>query len=80
DDILIIDRAGGFGGAWYWNRFPGLACDMKSYVYLPLLEETGYMPPRNYASGEEIRQHAERLVDHFGLRQYGLFQTEITKV
>ncbi|MFE1602857.1 flavin-containing monooxygenase [Methylobacterium sp. ID0610] len=80
DDVLIIEKAGGFGGVWYWNRFPGLACDMKSYVYLPLLEEVGYMPPRNYASGEEIRQHAERLVDHFGLRDHGLFQTEVTQL
>ncbi|KAL1851232.1 hypothetical protein Plec18170_006557 [Paecilomyces lecythidis] len=40
-DIRIIDRAGGFGGTWYWNRHPGLTCDVESYCYLPLLEETG---------------------------------------
>jgi len=77
NDILIVDRAGNFGGTWYWNRYPGLAYDMKSYVYLPLLEEVGHLPARNYASGEEIRAHAERLVDHFSLRDFGLFQTEI---
>lgn len=70
-DIVMVEKGGGFGGTWYWNRYPGLACDMKSYVYLPLLEEVGYLPPRNYASGQEIREHAERLVDHFGLRDYG---------
>lgn len=80
DDILIVEKGGDFGGTWYWNRYPGLACDMKSYVYLPLLEEVGYMPPRNYASGKEIREHAERLVDHFGLRDMGLFQTEATEL
>lgn len=79
-DIVMVEKGGGFGGTWYWNRYPGLACDMKSYVYLPLLEEVGYLPPRNYASGQEIREHAERLVDHFGLRDYGLFQTEATEM
>lgn len=79
-DVLMIDRAGDFGGTWYWNRYPGLACDMKSYVYLPLLEETGYMPPRNYASGTEIWQHALRIVDHWGLRDKGLFHTGVTGV
>ena len=80
DDVLMIDRAGDFGGTWYWNRYPGLACDMKSYVYLPLLEETGYMPPRTYASGAEIHQHAMRIVDHWGLRDKGLFHTGVTRV
>lgn len=80
DDVVLIDRAGDFGGTWYWNRYPGLACDMKSYVYLPLLEETGYMPPRTYASGTEIWQHALRIVDQWGLRDKGLFHTGVTRV
>ena len=29
DDVLIIDPAGGFGGTWYWNRYPGLMCDIE---------------------------------------------------
>lgn len=46
NDIVIVDKAGGFGGTWYWNRYPGVACDIESYCYVPLLEETGYMPTR----------------------------------
>lgn len=80
EDVLMIDRAGDFGGTWYWNRYPGLACDMSSYVYLPLLEETGYIPPRNYASGTEIWQHAIRIVDQWNLRDKSLFHTGVTKV
>ena len=77
-DICILDKAGGFGGTWYWNRYPGISCDMQSYIYLPLLEETGYMPPRNYASGEEIRAYSERMAKHWGLAERALFQTELT--
>lgn len=54
DDLLMIEKAGDFGGTWYWNRYPGAACDVESYIYLPLLEATGYMPTEKYARGPEI--------------------------
>ena len=44
EDIRIIEKGGDFGGTWYWNRYPGAQCDIESYCYLPLLEETGFMP------------------------------------
>jgi cation diffusion facilitator CzcD-associated flavoprotein CzcO len=73
--MCLVDVAGGFGGTWYWNRYPGLQCDVESYIYMPFLEETGFMPARKYASGEEIRQHCERVATHFGLR--GQFSTRV---
>src|SRR5579862_9544644 len=57
--IRIIDQAGGVGGTWYWNRYPGVMCDVESYIYLPMLEELDYIPTRRYAYGEEIRQHIQ---------------------
>ncbi|KAL4918461.1 FAD/NAD(P)-binding domain-containing protein [Aspergillus aurantiobrunneus] len=80
DDILLVDKAGGFGGTWYWNRYPGLRCDVESYIYLPLLEETGYMPREKYASGEEIRGYANRLARHWKLTRRALFQTSIQRL
>ena len=56
DDIRIVDTAGDFGGTWYWNRYPGAQCDIESYIYLPLLEELGYIPTERYAHGPEIRK------------------------
>lgn len=76
-DICIVDRGSNFGGTWYWNRYPGLSCDTESYVYLPLLEETGYIPTEKYAKGAEIREHCERIGKHFGLYESALFQTLI---
>lgn len=75
DDLIVVDRAGGFGGTWWHNRYPGLMCDIESYLYLPLLEETGYMPKRKYSSGEEIRQYSENLARHFGFYERGMFQS-----
>jgi cyclohexanone monooxygenase len=76
EDITFIDRAGDFGGTWYWNRYPGVRCDVESYVYIPLLEETGYIPTEKYASGEEIREHCRRIARHYDLERSTLFQTE----
>ncbi|CAK5268143.1 unnamed protein product [Mycena citricolor] len=67
-DIRLVDAAGGFGGTWYWNRYPGLMCDVESYIYMPLLEETGYMPKFKYAYGDELREHAERIAAHYRLQ------------
>ena len=67
DDFRIIDKAGDFGGTWYWNRYPGCMCDVESYTYLPPLEETGYMPTEKYASASEIFGYCQLLGRHFGL-------------
>ncbi|CAN8104527.1 unnamed protein product [Discula destructiva] len=77
DDIRLVDFAGGFGGTWYWNRYPGLMCDTEAFVYCPLLEETGYMPKHQFSYGEELRQHAERIASHYGLADKGVFRTTI---
>ena len=63
----IIEKGGGFGGTWYWNRYPGAQCDTASMVYMPLLEETGHMPSEKYAHGPEILAHCEFIGKKFGL-------------
>ena len=76
-DFRIIEKAGDFGGTWYWNRYPGAACDVESYVYLPLLEETGYMPTEKYAKAPEIFAYCQLLGRTFDLYRAALFQTEV---
>jgi cyclohexanone monooxygenase len=78
EDVCIIEKGGDFGGTWYWNRYPGAACDTESYIYLPLLEETGYMPQSKYARAPEILEHSRRIGRHFDLYRAALFQTVIT--
>ena len=76
--IRIVDSAGDVGGTWYWNRYPGVMCDVESYQYLPMLEELDYVPTRRYAAGEEIRQHLKAVADRFDLVSDGLFHTVVT--
>ncbi|MDT0265937.1 NAD(P)/FAD-dependent oxidoreductase [Streptomyces sp. DSM 44915] len=76
--IRIVERGADFGGTWYWNRYPGVHCDVESHVYLPMLDETGYVPEWKYAPGEEIRRHAVRIAEQHGLYPDALFGTAVT--
>ena len=78
--VRIIEVGGDVGGTWYWNRYPGAACDVESYVYFPLLEETGYMPSERYSKAAEIREHCKRIADHFGLYGDTIFSTQVTRM
>ena len=77
DDVRIIEKGGDFGGTWYWNRYPGAQCDTASFVYMPLLEETGHMPTEKYAHAPEILEHCQRIGKQYGLYDSALFHTEV---
>jgi cation diffusion facilitator CzcD-associated flavoprotein CzcO len=79
-DVRIIDKAGDFGGTWYWNRYPGAQCDTASIIYLPLLEETGHMPTEKYAHAPEILAQSQRIGRTFGLYDKALFHTRVTEM
>jgi len=78
--IRVIEKGGDFGGTWYWNRYPGVACDIESYVYLPLLEELDYVPREKYSRGPEIFAHCKAIAEKFDLYRDVCFQTEVTEV
>ncbi|CAN9364674.1 unnamed protein product [Alternaria alternata] len=76
NDFKIIEKAGDFGGTWYWNRYPGAQCDIESYIYMPLLEEVGYMPTEKYARAKELLKHSRMIGEKYDLYSRALFQTE----
>ncbi|MFJ9037340.1 flavin-containing monooxygenase [Streptomyces sp. NPDC102406] len=78
--VRVVEQGGDFGGTWYWNRYPGVHCDIESHVYLPMLDETGYVPEWKYAPGEEIRRHAVRVAAHADLYEHALFSTAVTSL
>jgi len=80
DSIRVIDPAADFGGTWYWNRYPGIACDVESYTYMPLLEEVGYMPKHKYASGAEILEYSQSLARRYDLYRDVCFQTRVVEL
>ena len=79
-EIRIIEKGGDFGGTWYWNRYPGAQCDIESYIYLPLLDETGYIPKEKYSFAPEILEHSRRVAKKFDLYRDVCFQTQIKAI
>ncbi len=77
ESVRIVEKGGDFGGTWYWNRYPGAQCDTASFVYMPLLEETGHMPTEKYAHAPEILEHCQRIGKQFSLYDDALFHTEV---
>ncbi|MCH7788763.1 MAG: NAD(P)/FAD-dependent oxidoreductase [Acidobacteria bacterium] len=80
DDVRLIEKAGDFGGTWYWNRYPGAMCDVESYVYMPLLEELDYIPSQKYSHAPEILAHSAAIARHYGLYDNACLQTEVTEL
>src|SRR5271169_2552416 len=78
ESIRIVERGADVGGTWYWNRYPGAACDVVAYDYLPLLDETGYVPTRHYAKGPEIFAYCQAIARRYNLYELAIFQTTVT--
>ncbi|MFM7120541.1 MAG: flavin-containing monooxygenase, partial [Gammaproteobacteria bacterium] len=76
-DIRFCEKGGDVGGTWYWNRYPGVACDVEAYSYLPLLEEMGYVPSMKFASGFEILEYCQTMAERFGFYERCLFHTTV---
>ena len=77
EDVRFCEKGGDVGGTWYWNRYPGIACDVEAYSYLPLLEETGYVPSMKFASGFEILEYCQLIAEKFGFYERCLFHTTV---
>ncbi len=78
ESIRIVENGADVGGTWYWNRYPGIACDTPSYDYIPLLDEMGKVPPSYYAKGPEIYAHCQDIARKYDLYKLAVFQTTVT--
>jgi len=78
-DVRFCEKGGDVGGTWYWNRYPGIACDVESYSYLPLLEEMGYIPTMKFASGFEILEYCQAMAAETGFYDRCLFHTTVER-
>jgi len=78
ESIRIVERGADVGGTWYWNRYPGVACDVVAYDYLPLLDELDYVPKNHYSRGPEIFAHCQAIAKKYNLYELATFQTTVT--
>ena len=77
ESIRIVERGADVGGTWYWNRYPGAACDVVAYDYLPLLDEMDYVPKDHYAKAPEIFEHCQAIARKYDLYKLAVFQTTV---
>ena len=77
----VIEAAGGVGGTWYWNCYPGSRCDVKSLTYSyswsdELQQEWQWTS--EYATQPEILRYMNHVTDRFDLRRDMQFDTRVT--
>ena len=69
---IVLERATGVGGTWYWNRYPGARCDVESmqysYSFDPALQQEWNWSER-FASQPEILSYANHVADRLDLRR-----------
>jgi len=78
-DVRFCEKGGDVGGTWYWNRYPGIACDVESYSYFPLLEEMEYVPSMKFCSGFEIFEYCQKMAEKFSFYDRCLFHTTVER-
>jgi len=79
--VQVLDKAGGIGGTWYWNRYPGARCDSESYYYSysfsPEVEQEWNWSER-YPDHNEIRRYLTFVADKFDLHRDIRLSTKVT--
>ncbi|KIY03900.1 uncharacterized protein Z520_00592 [Fonsecaea multimorphosa CBS 102226] len=78
--VRVFDRAGGPGGTWYWNRYPGAMSDTHSLLYRYSWDKEdlqSYPWAENYLDSGDILTYLNHVVDRHNLRQYMQFHTEV---
>ena len=76
----VYEAAGGVGGTWYWNRYPGARCDIPSLQYSYSFDEQlqqEWQWKNKYSDQADILEYANHVVDRFDLRQDIQFNTRI---
>lgn len=78
--VRVYDAAGGVGGTWYWNRYPGARCDIESMQYSYGFDEAlqqEWTWSERYAPQPEILRYAEHVADRFDLRRNIQLNTKV---
>lgn len=78
DDFLILEAAGGVGGTWWVNRYPGCACDVQSHLYsLSFVPKTDWS--RQFAPRAEIQRYLAQCVDRHDLHSNIRLNTRVAQ-
>ncbi|KAJ3524735.1 hypothetical protein NM208_g11943 [Fusarium decemcellulare] len=75
-DLTLFDKNPHFGGTWYENTYPGVACDIPSPLYSfswdPKPDWSYY-----FAYGDEIQRYFEDFAERHGSKKYMKLNTKV---
>jgi cation diffusion facilitator CzcD-associated flavoprotein CzcO len=77
----LYEGGQGVGGTWYWNRYPGAACDIESLEYSYSFSEElqqEWKWSHRFAPQPEILAYMNHVADRFDLRRDIQFETRVT--
>ena len=81
-DVRVYEAAGGVGGTWYWNRYPGARCDSESFYYCYTFSDElaqDWEWTERYPAQPEIERYLNHVADRFDLRRDIQLQTRVTR-
>jgi cation diffusion facilitator CzcD-associated flavoprotein CzcO len=76
----VLEAAGGVGGTWYWNRYPGARCDSESHAYCYSFDEAlmrEWQWSERYPEQPEIMRYLNHVADRFDLKRDIRFNTRV---
>jgi len=78
-DAVAIDKAGGVGGTWYWNKYPGALSDSEAFVYQYSFDRDLYEPWKTkFVQGPDVLAYLNKVVDRYDLREHIHLETGMT--
>src|SRR5580693_8824575 len=77
-DFTILEQAGGVGGTWRDNHYPGAECDVPSYLYSFSFEPNPRWS-RSFGGQAEILAYLDHCTDKYGLRPHIRFNAQVTR-
>ena len=78
-DAVAIDKAGGVGGTWYWNKYPGALSDSEAFVYQYSFDRDLYEPwNTKFVQGPDVLAYLNKVVTRYDLREHIHLETGMT--
>ncbi|PNH35404.1 hypothetical protein VD0002_g208 [Verticillium dahliae] len=77
-ELTLFEKNPHFGGTWYENTYPGVACDIPSHLYTfswdPKPDWSHY-----FAYGDEIQRYFEDFAERNGSKRYMKLNTKVVE-
>ncbi|OAN66663.1 flavin-containing monooxygenase [Sphingomonas sp. TDK1] len=78
DDVIVLEKGATVGGTWRENRYAGLTCDVPAHAYTYSFAPNPAWS-RYFATGSEIQEYFEGVVDRCGVREAIRFGVEVAE-